>query len=1793
MELSEFIKTQKEVELHAPTVKSIPRTTDLSLPSLKQYHWLLQQSEPCSPVCSLPAAVGIAGSVRRASIEQSLNEIVRRQDILRTTFDSNGDITQRILPKLTLTVPLVNLQTLPETKRSTKLQRLIAQEIQRPFDLMEGPLLRVTLFRLEPESHVLLVVMHTIISDDWSMEIFLYELFTLYQAFRNGTPSSLSDLSIQFADFAFWQRQWLTGEVFEQQLHYWKRQLPETPSLLELPTDQSRPQEKTHQSGMVSVTLNSDLIQQLPHQNNGAEKGLFTKLLTTFAILLYRYSNQHDMVIASPVANRNQQDLHSLIGVFANTLLFRIDLSGNPTVDELLTEVQQTASGAYGHQDLPFEMLMNELHLQRATGGESLAQAMFVLETIPRLKPEVPGLGVTRLEINQVATQFDLSLVIEQTSRGLQGKWRYNVGLFDISRVTRMAHHFQALLEAVVISPNQRVGHLPLLVSEERHQLLVEWNDTEVDYPSDRCTHELFEVQAAMTPDTVAVVYEDKQLTYSELNVQANKLAHRLRTLGVRSDIFVGICLERSLDLVIGVLAILKAGGVYLPLDPSYPGERLAFMLDDAKVGVLLTQEKLLEAVPAQNVHTICLDRDWSTISEESEENPPNTTRPDNLAYVNYTSGSTGHPKGVEVPHRGVVRLVKNTNYAELNSEEVFLLFAPITFDLATFEIWGSLLNGARLVVFPSNMPSLSELGQFILIRRISTLWLTSGLFHKMVEHDLDSLRGVRQLLAGGDVISPLHAKKYLAGVGDGLLINGYGPTENTTFTTYFTMNATSEISHTVLIGTPIANSQVYILDRYLNPVPIGVPGELCTGGCGLARGYLNRPIRTSETFIPNPFSRTPGDRLYKTGDLVRYLPCGNIEFLGRIDHQVKIRGFRIELGEIGAILSEHPAVQEAVVVVRKESNGDKRLVGYIVPDRHCDRDKVQVEDPSEHISYLQTVYDQIYDSSEKSVGPTFNTVGYNSSYTGNAIPVEEMRDWVDQTVARILSLKPQNVMEIGCGTGLLLFRIAPNCAQYLATDFSPVVISELEKKLAKPNQSLPQVRLLVRTADNFDGVEMQTFDTIILNSVVMYFPTINYLRTVIQHAISRLAPGGVIFIGDIRSLPLLKAFHTSVQLFQASPDTSCAALEQRIRRRTLQEDELVIDPAFFIALAQSMSEIRHVEIRPKGGRHKNELTCFRYDVMLYVNTEPKSATHISWIDWQQHELTLNKLKELLENANGDPIGVKNAPNANVLDSVVAYELLSRPTKPSTVEALREKLHQHHLNHSVTPAALYDLGTSLGYQVDTSWINTGGDGGFDAVFYRCSQEQPSCMFPMPICEDQQPWSEYATDPSWAKVARTLVPELRHFAEQNLPDYMVPSAFVLLDTLPLNANGKIDRKHLPAPNLELNTSREQYVAPRDEIERKLVDIWQQALGVEPIGIRDNFFHLGGHSLVAAEVFLKIGRLFQRDLPLATLAKNPTIEASADVLRRDADQTAWSSLVPIQTHGTKIPFFCIHGGLGNVVSFRKLSQMLGDDQPFYGLQWDGLDGGPGHTTIDGMASDYLTQIRSVQPKGPYKLGGHCSGGLVAYEIAQRLTAQGEDVAIVVMFDTPNVKSAAYRRASLSEVVKSMWLEIKKNAHIIRVTCESKLVYWMSRITGRRLPPKWKAYRKWRETRQHRRTPFSEIVVHAHLFLGRRVPPKFRRTHSARSMIAAARVYYPRPYSGRVVYFHAGTAKIRKAVGFSGRLIDGKYGWSPLASEKFEFHFISDGDHDTIVTQNKTAELLKASLDGTNTFLNGSQN
>ena len=1331
---------ERDISVSPAIIRRAERET-AALSFAQQRLWFLDQLEPGNAFYNMLQATRIGGDLKVQVLHEAFNTIVMRHESLRTTFSYvDGSPVQVINRSAEVELPVIDLSALPAGERETEARRLANEEAKRPFDLGKGPLMRGSLLRLAEDDHVLLLTIHHIVSDGWSGGILMRELTTLYEAFSEGKPSPLAEMPIQYADFAVWQREWLQGEVLEEQLAYWSQRLGGALPRLELPIDRPRPLVQAYRGSYASAKVSKDLNEQLKAMARGEGVTLYMLLLAAFQVLLSRYSGQEDIIVGSPIAGRNRAETEGLIGFFINTLALRTNLSGNPTFRNLLQRVRDAALGAFEHQDLPFEKLVEELQPERSLSYSPIFQVMFVLQNAPSKALQLGRLKLGSFGFESLTTRFDLELhVWERADSTLSCTFFYNTDLFDAATVKRMITHYRTLLESVVADPGQHIWDLALLTAEEREQLLVEWNHTQTDYPRDKTIHELFEEQVERTPEAIAVVYEEKRLDYRKLNERANQLAHYLQKLGVGPEVMVAISMERSVEMVIGLLGILKAGGTYVPLDPDYPEQRLRFMLEDTRAPVLITQESLVESLPETGAAVICLDKDGGLISQESVANLNSGARAENLAYVIYTSGSTGKPKGVSVPHRAVSRLVLNTNYIDLKPSDKVAQVSNASFDAFTFEIWGALLCGAQLVGISMEVALAPQrLAEQIQSHGISTMFLTTALFNQMAIQAPNCLNRLRNLLFGGEVADPKWVREVLVKGAPERLVHVYGPTESTTFTSWHLVQDVEEGARTVPIGRPISNTTIHILDRQQQLVPVGVSGELHIGGDGLAAGYLNREELTTEKFIPNPYSEEEGARLYRTGDLARYLPDGNVEFLGRIDQQVKIRGFRIELGEIEAVLTEHHAVQEAVVVAREET-GDKRLVAYLV-------------------------------------------------------------------------------------------------------------------------------------------------------------------------------------IGD------------------------------------------------------------------------------------------RSTAGVS-------------------------------------------------------------------------------------------------------------------------------------------------ELRAYLKEKMPDYMVPSAFVMMDELPLTPNGKVDRHRLPAPEQSRPELQEGFVAPRDELERQISNLWEETLNIKPIGVTDNFFELGGHSLLAVGLFAQIEKKFHKNLPLATLFHAPTIEGLAEILRQEGWVSSWSSLVPIKPSGIKPPLYFVHPGGGNVLCYRALARLLGPDQPVYGLQAQGLDGKQSpHVTLEEMAAHYIEEIRALQPEGPYYFGGASSGGVLAFEIAQQLLAQGQQVGLLAMIDTFFPGSPRYlpNRTLFSSKLHRMAMRADVHlGHLLILRPKEQLKYMLDGLGRIRKNLKKKIVIRFSSEDPLRQTIQRVREVNSHAFM----------------------IYKPKAYSGRITYFWCVEMMFRP-------YMDNRLGWDAVAENGLEVHVVP-GSHTGLLDIERHTRVLADEL------------
>jgi amino acid adenylation domain-containing protein len=1462
--------------------------------------WFLDQLDPGSSLYHMSAGLRLKGKLNKSALEASIEALVKRHESLRTRFASiDGEPVQIIAAEAPSgLLEQTTLTEMPEFERESEARRLMAQQSREPFDLTRGPLVRLSLIELGDEEHILMVTMHHIISDGWSMGIFVRELGKLYASLSRGEEAELGELQVQYADYAQWQREWMAGEVLEEELRYWEEQLGKEAAVVELPVDRVRPGVQSFRGARLGIEIERETSEEIRELSRREGVTQYMVLLAAFKVLLGRYSGQDDMVVGTLVANRNRVETEEVIGFFVNAVALRTDLSGDPSFEEVVKRVREVALGAYGHQDVPFEKVVERLQPDRDLSRSPLFQVMFSLHDDPMNEVRLSGLTLEPLNIEVVTTPVDLNLSLTETEAGLKGYLEYSTDLFEEETMGRMREHYQELLRGIVANPSESISRLPLVTEDEANKLLVNWNRTEVEYPLEFAFHRRFEAQADESPNAIAVSDKRERITYRELNRRANAIARVLARQGVGPDGLVALLSERSIDLLTSMLGVFKAGGAYLPLDPHHPTKRLSQIIEQSGCDLVLTSRTfatdlehataLLDSETAPSV--LYIEELLEGPLDEDEGNLCAEPAPRNLAYVIYTSGSTGVPKGAMVEQVGMLNhLYAKVDELSLTADDVVAQTASQCFDISVWQFLAALLVGGRVHIFDDDVThDPAELLQRTERESITVLEVVPSLLRAMLEEAAPGgasygFPALRWMIVTGEALPPELASWWLKIYPQIPMLNAYGPTECSDDVTHCVLTGSpGEGALRVPIGRPISNMRMYVLDRTGSPVPVGVAGELHVGGIGVGRGYLDDPARTAQVFIADSFAAEPGARLYKTGDLVRYKSTGDLEFLGRIDEQVKVRGFRIELGEIESVLSQHPSVKQAVVAAREDVSGDRRLVAYVVPqDQQGDGQTSGNEVSAEQLSQWQIIFDGVYAKTSESQDVVLNLSGWDSTYTGEPIPEEEMREWIEHTVGKILDLKPARVLEPGCGAGLLVERISPYCTKYWGTDFAPESLSFLRQRLAA-FANPPEIQLLERGADNFDGISPHSFDAVIVNSVVQYFPGIDYLLRVIQGAVRAVEPGGFIYLGDIRNLSLLQSLHLSVQIYKAESGLTRDELRRLVQLEMSKEQELLVDPRFFYELRQILPQIGDVQIQLKRGRYHNELTRFRYDVVLRVGSGHYPTPDPKRIDWSALSQGVSGVKQLLQQQAPDALCISNVPSARLRLETEALAWLAREDGPETVGEFLESIRTTE-TVSIDPEDFWAMGKDLPYSVEVCGAHYGDQGYYDVVFRREGSGWISDSGSVQPCsENAVPagyWQQFANNPLKETVASKLVPQLRAYLKDRLPDYMVPQAFVTLEAFPLTRNGKIDRRSLPEVEAIGRERHAVYVAARTRTEEVISGIWAQVLGLERAGVADKFFDLGGDSLKLVRVFRLLNEQYPGAVSVVDLFKHTTIEALA--------------------------------------------------------------------------------------------------------------------------------------------------------------------------------------------------------------------------------------------------------------------------------------------------------------------------
>jgi amino acid adenylation domain-containing protein len=1401
----------------------------------------LHQLAPDSAAYTSAVRYRLCGELDLSALERALTDVVARHAVLRTVLPvEGGRPVQQVLPPHPVRLSIVDLSGSAE--RDRECERLQAEEQAEPFDLASGPLVRFRLLRLGERESLLLCTFHHAVVDGWSLGVFERDLAACYDARCTGWVASLPDLPLEHTEYARWQEEWLESDEARRQLAYWDSRLAGAPEQLTLPLDRSRPANPSLRGAEHRFTVPAEVRDGLNELGRRHGATLFMVLLSAFQVVLGRFAGQHDVVVGTPVANRRHRAFHDLLGFFANSLALRTTIDPAEPFEELLARVRAFCLDAYEHQDVPLDVLAQRLRPGRDLGRNPLYQVNCTLHNTPEPVGSMRGLTVERTHVPDTAARFDLDLNARETATGLDFVLVYAADLFEPSTVERLAEALAGVLAAVVLAPGTTVAELPLAEPEELERDVRRWNATATARPDNPLVHELVAARALSTPDEVAVSTPwGLRLTYRQLDRRANALAHRLRADGAGRGVPVAVRMARSPELVVALLGVLKAGAAYVPVDPGHPPARIGHVLADSGAPIVLT----------------CLD----DLGEGVDDPPATGTHADDPAYLIYTSGSTGGPKGALLSHRAVTNyLLWAAGAYDVRAGDVVPVHTSVAVDLTVTSLFVPLLAGAELLLLDeSDGPGAALATSFAEDTDLGFVKLTPSHLRLLADAGPGQARWTRTLVIGGEDLRESHLAPWRAQPGL-RLVNEYGPTEAAVACAAHDAQAVAP-SGRVPIGTPIHNTRLHVLDEHLRPVPPRVPGELYVGGAGLAHGYVNRAALTAERFVPDPFATEPGGRLYRTGDLVRRLADGALEYLGRIDEQVKVRGHRIEPGEVETLLESHFAVRESLMDV----DADGELVAFVSVDPPVgpDRDDRRVEE-------WTSVYEDTYRAGPGD-DPDFDLTGWTSGVTGEPLDPEEMRAWLSDTVERIRALRPRRALELGCGSGLVLRRVAPDCEHYLGVDVSAAVVDRLA-----PHVPGDEVELRVAPAHRAlrPGDE---FDTVILNSVVQYFPSAEYLVSVLEQAAAAMPSGGHIFLGDVRNLRLLPTFHTAALAFTADPGTPLGDLAAEVVHRVDGEEELCLDPGLFTGLPSRLPRITSARVLVKRGTYRNELNSYRYDVVLTVDRAAENTEPVAELDWPG----LSEVEEILASDRPIALVVRAVPNARVsADAVLAEQVRTGP--PDLPLNLLSVVDAE--AGGVQPEEVWALAERHPYQVELSWAGGHPDGAFDVLLTR--HGAPPCAAP-----SAPAGTNHANDPLWRSAATAVLPELERLLREHLP--VPPARYVLLRELPIAPGGKRDRaalRRMAARATGGPASSDVDTVPLTPTEERVAAIWRELLARDRIRADDDFFDLGGHSLLTFQLVFRLRTEFDVEVPIRAPFQAPKLAELAVVVEELGGGTA---------------------------------------------------------------------------------------------------------------------------------------------------------------------------------------------------------------------------------------------------------------------------------------------------------------
>ncbi|MEM9820358.1 MAG: amino acid adenylation domain-containing protein [Bacteroidota bacterium] len=1773
----------------------------------QQRLWFLQQLHPENPFYHYAHRYALRGPMDLGVLQKSWQTILQRHAILRTTFrENNGALHQVIHPELETPWEVIDFRTLDKTQHSKQIEQEIKANSTKPFDLSEGPLIRIRVFVLEEDYHVIVLTIHHIIGDRWSLGVLNREWAAAYTALIKQEPPQLEPLSFQYLDYAYWQRQ---QKVKDADLAYWEKQLAGELPMLDLPTDYARPDRPTYRGGILAHAYSPTLSKQLKALCQEHSATLFVVLLAAFKILLYRYTGQRDVLVGAPFSNRDQTSLEKLIGFFNETLVLRSDLSEDLSFLQLVEQLKQTTIDAFAHKNVPFETLVRRLNADRSGAVNPLFQVMFLYNKALTQNHFSEELLLEDSSIDLEISKFDLSLFIIDHNDHLEAIFEYTSDLFEAATIQRMQQHLQFLLEQIVVDPQQNISSYSLLSDVEKKEVVEDWNRNTAPLPEVHSIHELIEQHAAQKPDRVAVIYEEDQLTYQELNQKANALAYQLIENGIQKGDFVGIYCRRSVEMMVAILGILKSGAAYLPLDPDYPEERITYMLDHAAAKMVVVQKALDFTLTKAQVASIPIEQervlsnfDWPQVERED------------LAYIIYTSGSTGQPKGVAIRHGNLIHSTVARFHFYPDQPGCFLLLSSFSFDSSVAGIFWSVCSGGTLLLPRKRIEQdLDALAVLIARHQVTHTLLLPSLYSVLLEHaPLQQLQSLNTVMVAGEACSSALVKLHFQQIPFTNLFNEYGPTEGTVWCTAHQIQA-EDAQRAVPIGRPIPYVENYILDEQLQPVPVGVVGELYVGGAGVAKGYLHRPEQTAKKFLTHPFRKDEGERIYKTGDLARYRANGVIDFLGRADQQVKIRGFRIELDGIREVLLQYPPVNDALIVVQKEKNvaGQiiaQRLLAYVLPEGDLDQSDLSSFLKQSLPNYMLPSATIVLDEFPRLPNGKVNRAALPSP---KKIDLATDRDYVAPETdleKQLLSIWESVLQKEKIGIQDNFFAIGGDSI------LSIQIIAQARKAELniRPDQLYDHqtVAALAKAIEQSDRKENTS--TLIEMPEQRAYPLNQMQQALLMHHLRAEVDEGFLQLNFTLRATLDK------ELFQDAWREACqrhlvmrSAIDWTDRSvpALVVEDHVDLPWTFYDWRKQSVEEqvaalaklneddrklaldltkapvARMSLIQLAENRYYLSWTCHHIlldgwsggivlkDVLHLYHAKrvgqiapleplPSYATYLSWLGRQNEEVVQQFWQAHFK---GYTQAQLLAPSSERTGPSITFQDHHFHIDAQQSEALRQWGREKRIALPTLLQALWAL--LLGKQMECNDVTFGVTVSGRFVQFP-GIELMTGLF-MNVLPNRISWSATTTIDQWLQALQSHESKVRPFeyvTESQIKEWINwPKSTELFDSLFVFGNflkdglaiGEIEiedfagdftsnypltlrvnplaeiafdlrfdaasfspqqiqwlekeMRALVAVVLEganqnvqqlvdqiaalplvsaasadvqqvtIVDEEQSYLAPRNPIELALSKIWEKLLGRHPIGVRDPFFEIGGRSILAIQLFAAIEKEFGQSLPVVSLFEHPTIEALAQLLENKTSGLTWSSLVPLKITGERKPLFCFHAGGGHVFFYKALAQHIHPEQPIYALQPKGGEGEQSaYASIEAMAADYISEIRSVQEKGPYHLLGTCFSNAVGLEVANQLQASGEEVAELFIVDSgprhlvpvsPNGERKTVRRFAnmlrngdwqgITKKLNNRWKRRQKKRRAQRSDAEMQLFNLVDSLNQMYKKYTWKAF------------------------------------------------------------------------------------------------------------------------------------